>query len=201
MEYFNHADLTTANLNSSTVRTVLWQILDALDHVHSHGHIHNSVQMEHILLHTDTNPRAALTGFRSARNTYVQTQAPIEPNLLENTAPEVFLGLADGRSKAVDIWVLAVVAVKLLYSLPPMPPTSYLFQSSSTSPSQWRDWTAAWHSALMVRVMGSAEGPLAGILGGMLVWDPRDRWSARDCLRKACQLGLAIRRDSLYFST
>lgn len=201
MEYFNHTDLTTANVNSTTARTVFWQILDALVHIHSHGHIHNGVQMEHILLHTGTNSRAALTGFRSARNTYVQNQAPIDSNVFENTAPELFLGLADGRSKSVDIWALAIVAVKLLYRLPPMPPTSYLFESNFASSSRWRDWTGAWHSALINRVVGSAEPRLAEILCGMLEWDPRDRWSAKDCLNRARVLGRATRTDSLYFST
>lgn len=156
--------------------------------------------MEHILVDTGTSPRAALTGFRSARIAYPQTQAPIEPNLFQNTAPEIFLGLADGRNNSVDIWALAVVAVKLLYNLPPMPPTSYLFESPFTSQCQWRDWTVAWHFALTNRVMECVEAALGEVLCGMLEWDPRNRWSARQCLDRARVLGLAPRRDSLYFS-
>jgi serine/threonine protein kinase len=104
----------------SEVRTILFQLLQTLAHLHSLNIVHLDGKPENILVENDRSDRVRLIDFGGScvvgdpAFTYVQTRY--------YRSPEVVLGMPIGTP--ADIWSLGCVAAELLLGLPIMPGTS-----------------------------------------------------------------------------
>lgn len=202
MELISNGDLSRVRLTKKTARTVLWQMLEALDYLKGRGIIHHNIRPENILFEVGEYPRAVLTGFGSAR--YARSSSHRgEITEVEYAAPEMFPDVPFGQTEAVDVWALAVTMTKSLYRLPSMPlvPTVPPDTSVFVSPfSSWALWVDSWRSVLIDHLRKRPRDDVSRILRRMLEFDPRDRWAPWDCLQEGRRLCLVTRRDSFLFS-
>lgn len=202
MELIRNGDLSRVLLDKKTIRTVFWQMLEALDYLQERGIIHHNTRPENILLEAGEYPRAVLTGFGSAM--YARSSSHRgEIREVEYAAPEMFPDVPYRQTEAIDIWALAVTMIKLLYRHPhiPLMPSVPPETSVSISPlSSWALWVDSWSLALKDHLRKRSRDDVSRILRRMLEFDPRDRWAPRECLQEGRRLHLVTRRDSFLFS-
>ncbi|KAH9203319.1 kinase-like domain-containing protein [Leptodontidium sp. 2 PMI_412] len=155
-------------LDISTVRSILYQIMQGLEHIHSYHFFHRDIKPENILLSTSTRQdpgnyihRYAALVTPSAPPTYTvniadfglarETNSKLPYTVYVSTrwyrAPEVILR-AEEYSAAVDIWAVGAIAVEIATLEPLFPGETQVDQlwricEIMGNPENWYDQTGA----------------------------------------------------------
>ena len=150
---------------------LLRQGLQALVHIHSHGHIHRGIKPNNILVYLRTPLHIKLADFGLSRSNSVLFTFYGTNRYL---APEVVLSQTRSYTPLVDVWALGVVVYELAYYLP-----------------SWRNHDKPWRWAR--RIIDTASGcesdKLVDFLRtSLLVMDHRRRLPAEECLKRASQI-------------
>ncbi|XP_057971541.1 cyclin-dependent kinase E-1 isoform X1 [Malania oleifera] len=114
----HHRDKVSHGINQYTVKSLLWQLLNGLNYLHSNWIIHRDLKPSNILVMGDVDEQGVvkIADFGLARI----YQAPLKP-LSENgvvvtiwyRAPELLLG-AKHYTSAVDMWAVGCIFAELL---------------------------------------------------------------------------------------
>ncbi|CAN8251754.1 unnamed protein product [Cochlearia groenlandica] len=129
----HHRDKVSHSLNQYTVKSLLWQLLNGLNYLHSNWIIHRDLKPSNILVmgEGEENGIVKIADFGLARI----YQAPLKP-LSDNgvvvtiwyRAPELLLG-SKHYTSAVDMWAVGCIFAELLTLKP-------LFQGAEAKSSQ-----------------------------------------------------------------
>lgn len=100
------------------VRFWMWQLLDAVRHLHRKGVIHRDLKLGNLFLDENLNLKVGDFGLAAMIKHDGERKKTIcgTPNYI---APEVLFDTANGHSFEVDIWSLGVVMYTLLVGKPP----------------------------------------------------------------------------------
>jgi hypothetical protein len=110
-------------MNALEIRTLLYQLLLAVDYMHKNDLVHRNIKPTNILRYEDYTLK--LGGFSyacSTRNLSIDMVTPRPPTWF--TAPEVFLAQTNSKAqraidwKAVDIWAVGCVLAEMLLQKP-----------------------------------------------------------------------------------
>ncbi|KAF3911531.1 hypothetical protein ABW20_dc0108956 [Dactylellina cionopaga] len=112
-------------LDQETVKSILYQIMSGLEHIHAQGFFHRDIKPENILVSTSAGPSYdANAPFRR----YSSMTPPATPGWYR--APEVLLRAGE-YSAPVDIWAVGAMAVEIATLKP-------LFPGSNEVDQVWR---------------------------------------------------------------
>jgi serine/threonine protein kinase len=155
------------HLEYRDVQRYFYQIVIALEYLHSHGIAHRDLKPENILIDGDSNLKIA--DFGLSRRVQPKALVSTQCGSPFYSAPEVLLGYNYDGCKA-DLWSLGVV----LFSI-----------ATGTLP-----WTARAKAALMAQVSnadftipGNMEGAIAALVKGLIRVDPGERMTLAQLLK------------------
>lgn len=172
MEYLPHGDLLGyGKLEIPVVLTVLSQCLDGLAYLRKHHIMHRDIKPNNIAVQSINPVRVKLIDFGLAREGSV---AATFCGTVCFIAPEILRG--ESYSHLVDIWALGLSALQLLTGLPERELEKF---HRSKNPEHFMEYFKAIH-----RKRETLPEPLSRFLKGMLEYDQRDRWSAKECLSR-----------------
>lgn len=162
----------TSPIPQATVKKQIYQLLKALDHVHSHGLFHRDVKPENVLISRATG-EVKLADFGSCRSTnsaqpyteYISTRWYRPPECL----------LTEGHyNKKMDIWAVGCVFYELLTLSPLFPGSNELDQLRRINETLSRG---------LGTLLPNVSADCLNILQRLLNYNPSDRISARQALR------------------
>ncbi|KAI9792399.1 MAG: hypothetical protein M1816_002283 [Peltula sp. TS41687] len=178
-------------MDTASVKSILFQILSGLEHIHAHHFFHRDVKPENILVSTSA-PQDAGTTFRrysalstppSTPPTYIvkiadfglarETQSKLPYTTYVSTrwyrAPEVLLRAGE-YSAPVDIWAIGAMAVEVATLKPLFPGTNEVDQMAPHS---------------METILQSPHWPssLSNFVTWCLMWDPKNRPTSTQALK------------------
>ncbi|KAF9184747.1 hypothetical protein BGZ51_003150 [Haplosporangium sp. Z 767] len=159
-------DRNGLQLEETIVRSMVFQVLRGLQHMHAKGIMHRDMKPENILV---TGGTVKIADFGLARElksrppytTYVSTRW--------YRAPEVLLKLSS-YSCAVDIWAIGAIAAELIALKPLFPGNSDMDQTPART--------------LTEHLPTAPEGAITMIMGA-LQYDPKNRLTAYQALHSA----------------
>ena len=170
MTHIPHSRLNEhGDLETFEIVEILSQCLDALEYLHSHGITHQDIRPANIALQHEFPIKVKIADFGFARES-VSAQSATKTGLY--VAPEVWAGKACGH--AMDIWSLGLTALELLARLPGR--EANMFRHN-------RECLPDYLSAIR-RKYKALPDPISRFFEGMLQVNPKNRWSARECLER-----------------
>ena len=152
-------------MNSSSVKSILFQILSGLDHIHNHNFFHRDIKPENILVSTSSSQDSntfsrryssivtppstptlytiKIADFGLARETHSQHPYTTYVSTRWYRAPEVLLRAGE-YSAPVDIWAIGAMAVEIANLKPLFPGGNEVDQvwrvcEIMGSPGNWYD--------------------------------------------------------------
>jgi protein kinase len=186
----------TKPIPEGTVRNVMFQTLQALNHCHKNGYFHRDMKPENLLISGET---VKLADFGLARE--IRARPPFTDYVSTRwyRAPEVLLR-SPSYNSPLDMWACGCIMAEL-YTLRPLLPGSsesdelYKICSVIGTPTQ-QIWADGMKLASQLRfrfpqfVPTSLETliPQAGtdgiaVMNNLIMWDPSKRLSASKCLQ------------------
>eukprot|EP00747_Dinoflagellata_sp_TGD_P167651 gnl/TRDRNA2_/TRDRNA2_192400_c0_seq1.p1 gnl/TRDRNA2_/TRDRNA2_192400_c0~~gnl/TRDRNA2_/TRDRNA2_192400_c0_seq1.p1 ORF type:complete len:467 (+),score=89.34 gnl/TRDRNA2_/TRDRNA2_192400_c0_seq1:101-1501(+) len=178
------------------VRNIMFQTMQAVQHVHKHGYFHRDMKPENLLISQDT---VKLADFGLARE--IRARPPFTDYVSTRwyRAPEVLLRSSIYNSP-LDIWACGGIMAEL-YTLRPLFPGSsesdqlYKICSVLGTPSQ-TEWQEGYKLASQIgfrfpqfvptkleQLIPQAGSEGIAIMYAMMHWDPNKRFSAQRCLQ------------------
>ena len=184
--------------SESSVRTIVFQILQALSYMHRNGFFHRDLKPENILCSTPDLVKIA--DFGLARE--IRSSPPYTDYVSTRwyRAPEVLLR-STNYSSPIDVWAVGCIMAELYTKRPLFPGNSEIDQiykvcSVLGTPSN-SDWAQGHHlaqqmsfkfpsfaSTHLTQVLGSRVGARGiSLLYSTLSWNPSWRSSAQEALK------------------
>jgi dual specificity protein kinase YAK1 len=117
MELYQRSLLDHLNYHSeilSFVRSIMFQLLHALSHIHSHGLSHCDIKSDNIMMTSEGSFSIRLIDFGNAQKLNGARVKLTQPDIYRS--PEAHLGL--GLTSAIDIWAAGCVAAELVLGFP-----------------------------------------------------------------------------------
>ncbi|KAG7121135.1 Meiosis induction protein kinase IME2/SME1 like [Verticillium longisporum] len=185
-------------LDNASVKSILFQIMQGLEHIHAHHFFHRDIKPENILVTTSGHQDSSVTSFR--RYSALVTPPSTPPNytvkiadfgLAREThsklayttyvstrwyrAPEVLLRAGE-YSAPVDIWAIGAMAVEVATLKPLFPGGNEVDQvwrvcEIMGSPGNWYNKSG-----------GRVGGELSHFVTWCLMWDPKNRPTSAQAL-------------------
>ncbi len=168
MEYVPEGNLLQANqkqkISREEIRTVLRQVLDALEYLHDRKITHRDIKPANILLQSRTPKLSVkLCDFGLATDDeHLKTRC----GTVLYAAAEVFAGTYEN---SVDIWATGVIGLEFLQGLP-----EYI---KTMNPNEWSARVRE-----KIQTCARTDDPLMSLLKRMLELKPKNRPSAQACL-------------------
>lgn len=187
LEYIPLGDLEGQNFSDDDSVNILRQVLSALTYLHELEHplVHRDIKPDNILVQSRQPLHVKLTDFGlSKAGTSLRTFCGTPLYL----APEVYqfrVYQEQAYTSAVDIWSLGVVVYGFTYGLSNI---------DNLFPDQGRSWC---RKIIKAAKDCDSDKLVDFLLSAMLVIDPKDRHSARECYTAALQIPLPCEGRSL----
>ncbi|MCJ1402329.1 hypothetical protein MMC11_005549 [Xylographa trunciseda] len=160
--------------------------LEGVKTLHAMGIMHRDIRPKNMLIMSNDPPRAALCDFGKAIKAKTSKVTTIGP--IHTLAPEVWTVAKDGPYTAkIDTWAYGYAIAELLGYKPR--DNSKITQERLVS--ILRTLRASY-------ARGTDGEPLVDLVSKLLVWRPRDRWSAEQALEHKCWLPIALEQDRRY---
>lgn len=177
-----------SSISEADTLIVFNQSLEGLSYLHGQKITHRDLKPDNILVNSRTPLHIKLADFGLAQN-----RSDLQTNCGSNLykAPEIFLG--QHYTNVVDIWSLAVIVMRFVYGLP---------EKSSAGNIKGKEKGKAKHETVPFggkswcqRLIDSAadwesDDLIDFLTQHMLRWDPQERMSAAECLRRAFEINL-----------
>ncbi|KAL2373175.1 hypothetical protein RJ035_003968 [Blastomyces gilchristii] len=193
-------------LDSKTVKSILFQILSGLDHIHAHNFFHRDIKPENILVSstgsgdssafsrftppsTPSTFTVKIADFGLARETHSSVPYTTYVSTRWYRAPEVLLRAGE-YSAPVDMWAVGAMAVEIATLKPLFPGRNEVDQvwrvcEIMGSPGNWYSKSGnkmAPHS--MESILQPPHWPIAfsNFVTWCLMWDPKSRPTSSQAL-------------------
>jgi serine/threonine protein kinase len=120
MEYIQLPSLDKVRIqNEDELRTIVREVLEAIDYLHRRNVCHRDIKPENILYNRDTK-KVKLIDFGISKKTFLRGQRRDMLTIIGThlfMAPEIYLG--GGYDERVDLWALGVTIYKLVTGVTP----------------------------------------------------------------------------------
>ncbi|KAL8765118.1 MAG: hypothetical protein Q9209_007701 [Squamulea sp. 1 TL-2023] len=167
-------------------KSAFLQALLAFSWLHSRGVVHRDIKPENFLLESLGRLKLVVADFGLSKVTKDRPLTTFCGSLMY-CAPEVFPGNSHGYGPKADIWSLGVMMLQLMFDLPDIP-------SLPPKPSHalLRGWAKTWSTTLQKTLAKWTEkdNPSMDIILNMIKGDPRERFTADQCLQEGLENGL-----------
>ncbi len=165
---------------------LLREPLEGLKTLHAMGIMHRDIRPKNMLIMSNDPPRASLCDYGKAIEAKTSKFTKIGP--IYTLAPEVWTVARDGPYTAkIDTWAYGYAIAEVLGYRPP--------DSSRITQERLASILRALRASY---VRGTDGEPLVDLVSKLLVWKPRDRWSAEQALEHECWLPIAREQDGRY---
>lgn len=188
MPYYKHGtlgDLHKAGLDEETFPKIFLQLLLGLREFHKLGCAHRDLKEQNILVGDDFTLIFGDPDFVKSEN----------DNALKTicgsglyAAPEIWHGSSKSYGVSVDIWSLAICILRLFNNLE---------EPSDSFPALFEDeklkaWNSKWYEAVFEQLdeLDENNDQIIDIVKNMLKLDPKERFTADQCLKRGCENGL-----------
>lgn len=160
------------------------QILLGLRHLHGRGVAHRDLKPENLLV---ADPFTILSDFGLSK--FVATDGLLKSfcGTCLYAAPEVRLVNKKGYRPSVDIWSAGVIMLEFIFGRP---------DHADIDKLPLKEWIKTWSDILVKKVNDLDEDgdQVIDILKHMVRMEPKDRFTADQCLQRGCDNGLFRRR-------
>ncbi|KAK5454926.1 Protein kinase protein rad53 [Exophiala xenobiotica] len=185
MEYLQCGNLeeqhNVSAISDSEMMRVFNQSLQGLSRLHNLNIAHRDLKPANILFQSRRPIRIKLADFGLAQDRSDLKTFCGSPMY---AAPEIFAG--QHYTNAVDIWSLGVIVMKFTYGLP-----QFKEHENLQARREFRLWGQAWCRYLIKAADDWDSDKLIDFLTQYMIrWEPGERLSATECLRKASQIDL-----------
>lgn len=191
MPYYEHGSLEQfcPSDKDYAYTSVFLQILLAFRWLHSRGVVHRDVKPENFLLKDAGHLEIVVADFGLSKVS-VDLLLTTFCGTLKYCAPEVFPGNSHGYGSKADMWSLGVMILELMFGLPKPP---HLPPNPSNADLQ--KWVHKWSTDLRKKLVKWTEknGLMMDILLNMIKVDPKERFTADQCLQRGLKNGLFTR--------
>jgi serine/threonine protein kinase len=172
MEHVPFGDLEKrGTLKTPVALEVLVQCLEGLAYLHDAGIAHRDIKPSNIVMQSDFPVCVKIVDFGLAMESQL-FKTPCTTFIFQ--APEILDG--NSYNHVVDIWALGIVMLYLLGRFPDDESRRFYGTKQKREFDQYVD--------AMYQACESLQSPLNEFIRGMLVVEPKDRWSARKCLQE-----------------
>ena len=158
--------------------------LEGVGVLHAMGIMHRDIRPKNMLMMSITPARASLCDYGKATEAEKSITTTIGP--ISTLAPEVWTTPTDGPyTKAIDMWAYGYAIAEILgYSVEKYPGSDG-FHSNDPEITHNR------HSAILEMLHAHSDEtvkdkPLVDLVSKLLVWDPKECWSAHQALEHEC---------------
>ena len=192
----HYVDRHDERLPPATIKSLSFQLLQAVDHCHSRGVVHRDLKPQNLLVSKDGRLKVADFGLARAFVPPVRAWTH-EVVTLWYRAPEILLG-AKVYALPVDVWSIGVILAEMVTKRPLLPgdcEVDELFKifrmlgtpSEETWPgvTSLPDWNEAfprWEALEMKHFVPGLESGGVALLQRLLVADPRRRSTTLEAL-------------------
>eukprot|EP00756_Hemistasia_phaeocysticola_P035044 Hpha_TRINITY_DN16559_c0_g1::TRINITY_DN16559_c0_g1_i1::g.134331::m.134331/K08829/MAK; male germ cell-associated kinase len=200
---------TQKSLPEVSTRSVMSQVYTGLAFIHKHGFFHRDLKPENLLVNNGEAlfqtqlglPVVKLADFGLARE--IRSRPPFTDYVSTRwyRAPEVLLR-ATYYNSPVDLWAAGIIMAEMYMMRPLFPGTSEtdeIFKICSVlgtpTPQQWPEGQRlagqmSFKFPQMVptplsTLIPTASNEALSLMNQLLVWDPKKRFTAQDCLQHA----------------
>ena len=177
-----------------TYRRAFLQILLALSWLHNRGVVHRDIKPENFLIEAEAPLNIIIADFGLSNVTTDHLLKTFCGTYLY-CAPEVYPGNSDGYGPKADVWSLGVMMLQLIYRLPDTPEFPYIKNNANL-----REWVQVWSTRLCEELAEWADDYdlVMDIIFNMIKVNPKERFTADQCLLKGLQNGLFIKSQNGY---
>lgn len=163
-------------LSEKKTKTVMKQLLEAVEFIHSKHIVHRDLKPENILLDDNFNVKITDFGFAHILNANEKltelcgTPGYLAPELLRASMYEN----AEGYSKEVDLWACGVIMFTLLVGFPPFWHRKQMVMLRNIMEGKYEFFSPEWDDI--------TESP-KDLIGKFLIVDPKQRITATEALQ------------------
>lgn len=163
-------------LSEKKTKTVMKQLLEAVEFIHSKHIVHRDLKPENILLDDNFNVKLTDFGFAHILNTNEKltelcgTPGYLAPELLRASMYEN----AEGYSKEVDLWACGVIMFTLLVGFPPFWHRKQMVMLRNIMEGKYEFFSPEWDDI--------TESP-KDLIRKFLIVDPKQRITATEALQ------------------
>lgn len=188
MPYYKHGSLENlreAGISEEMRPRIFLQLLLGLREFHKLGFAHRDVKEQNIFVDDNLTLVFGDPDFVKSENDGA-LKTVCGSTLY--AAPEIWYGKSKSYGVSVDIWSLAICILRLFY---------HLKELSDQLPAlhqvkKLKAWNSKWYKAIFEQVneLDKEHDQIMDILKAMLKFDPKERFTADQCLSRGCVNGL-----------
>lgn len=161
----------------------LRQPLEGIQTMHAMGVMHRDIRLQNILIIAIQPPRASLCDYGKAIESQTSTETTIGP--IPTLAPEVWTVDTTGPyTSQIDMWAYGfAIAQILIFAHQRSSGAVYFTENVPITPDRY---STILNMLLEHCKMMNEDCSLVDLVIKLMLWDPKDRWSAEQALQHAC---------------
>ena len=172
-----------SKISRNTKLQWLREPLEGIRTMHAMGVMHRDIRLQNMLIMADKPPRASLCDYGKAIESQTSTVTTIGP--IPTLAPEVWTVSTSGPyGLQIDMWAYGfAIAQILIFARQRSYGAAYFTENVPITPERYSAILGMLveHCSLM-----NEDSFLVVLVLKLLVWDPKERWSAEQALQHEC---------------